>query len=77
MRGISGHGAYPHMAVDIITAAADFTERARRVHLRVGSKIDGLDTAAQRSNYDCNELAIPTGTRVPTRSALDLLGDNP
>ncbi|MBT3359584.1 MAG: amidohydrolase [Rhodospirillales bacterium] len=56
---------------------AYFTERVPSVHLRIGSKIDGLDTAAHRSNYDCNELAIPTGIRVLTRSALDLLGKNP
>ncbi len=55
---------------------AYFTERVPSVHLRIGSKIDGLDTAAHRSNYDCNELAIPTGIRVLVRSALDLLGRN-
>mgnify|MGYP002632664906 CR=1 FL=1 len=55
---------------------AYFTERVPSVHLRIGSKIDGLDTAAHRSNYDCNELAIPTGIRVLVRSALDLLGSN-
>lgn len=52
---------------------AYFTERVPSVHLRIGSKIDGLDTAAHRSNYDCNELAIPTGIRVLTRAAVDLL----
>lgn len=56
---------------------AYFTERVPSVHLRIGSKIDGLDTAAHRSNYDCNELAIPTGIRVLVRSALDLLESNP
>jgi hypothetical protein len=41
-------------------------------HLRIGSKIDGLDTAIHRSNYDCNELAIPVGIRVLAGAALKL-----
>ena len=49
-----------------------FAEEVPAGHLRIGSKIDGLDTAIHRSNYDCNELAIPVGVRVLTRAALDL-----
>jgi len=49
-----------------------FAEAVPAAHLRIGSKIDGLDTAIHRSNYDCNELAIPVGVRVLTRAALDL-----
>jgi amidohydrolase len=49
-----------------------FAEKVPAAHLRIGSKIDGLDTAIHRSNYDCNELAIPTGIRVVARAALDL-----
>ena len=49
-----------------------FAEEVPAAHLRIGSKIDGLDTAIHRSNYDCNELAIPVGVRVLTRAALDL-----
>jgi len=49
-----------------------FAERVPAAHLRIGSKIDGLDTAIHRSNYDCNELAIPVGVRVLARAALDL-----
>ena len=41
-------------------------------HLRIGSKIDGLDTAIHRANYDCNDLAIAVGVRVVTRAALEL-----
>ncbi|HVE48013.1 MAG TPA: M20 family metallopeptidase [Casimicrobiaceae bacterium] len=48
-----------------------FAEKVPAAHLRIGSKIDGLDTAIHRSNYDCNELAIPTGVRVLTRAVLD------
>ena len=51
-----------------------FAERVPAAHLRIGSKIDGLDTAIHRSNYDCNELAIPVGVRVLARAALDLGG---
>ena len=49
-----------------------FAEKVPAAHLRIGSKIDGLDTAIHRSNYDCNELAIPVGVRVLARAALDL-----
>jgi amidohydrolase len=49
-----------------------FAERVPAAHLRIGSKIDGLDTVIHRSNYDCNDLAIPTGVRVVTRAALEL-----
>jgi amidohydrolase len=49
-----------------------FAEKVPAAHLRIGSKIDGLDTAIHRSNYDCNELAIPVGVRVLAQAALDL-----
>ena len=49
-----------------------FAEKIPAAHLRIGSKIEGLDTAIHRSNYDCNDLAIPIGVRVVTRAALDL-----
>jgi len=49
-----------------------FAEKIPAAHLRIGSKIDGLDTAIHKANYDCNELAIPTGVRVVARAALDL-----
>src|SRR5687767_14402305 len=49
-----------------------FAERVPAAHLRIGSRIDGLETAIHRSNYDCNELAIPVGVRVLARAALDL-----
>ena len=51
-----------------------FAEKVPAAHLRIGSKIDGLDTAIHRANYDCNDLAIPVGVRVLTRAALDLTG---
>jgi metal-dependent amidase/aminoacylase/carboxypeptidase family protein len=49
-----------------------FAEKIPAAHLRIGSKIDGLDTAIHRANYDCNDLAIQVGVRVVTRAALDL-----
>jgi amidohydrolase len=49
-----------------------FAEKVPAAHLRIGSKIDGLDTTIHRSNYDCNDLAIPVGVRVVTRAALEL-----
>jgi amidohydrolase len=49
-----------------------FAEKVPAAHLRIGSKIDGLDTAIHRANYDCNELAIPVGIRVVARAALEL-----
>ena len=49
-----------------------FAEKVPAAHLRIGSKIEGLETAIHRSNYDCNELAIPVGVRVLARAALDL-----
>ena len=50
-----------------------FTERFPSAHLRIGSRIDSLETMLHKANYDCNELAIPTGVRVISRAALDLL----
>jgi amidohydrolase len=49
-----------------------FAEAVPAAHLRIGSKIEGLETAIHRSNYDCNEAAIPVGIRVLARAALDL-----
>ena len=48
-----------------------FAERVPAAHLRIGSKIAGLDTAIHRANYDCNEAAIPLGVRVMTRAVLE------
>ena len=49
-----------------------FAERVPAAHLRIGSKIAGLDTAIHRANYDCSEAAIPLGVRVMTRAVLEL-----
>jgi len=49
-----------------------FGEHVPIVHLKIGSKIEGLDTAIHRSDYDCNEAAIPLAVRALTRVVLDL-----
>jgi metal-dependent amidase/aminoacylase/carboxypeptidase family protein len=49
-----------------------FAEKVPAAHVRIGSKIDGLDTAIHRADYDCNEQAIPVGVKVVARAALDL-----
>jgi amidohydrolase len=49
-----------------------FAERVPAAHLRIGSQIDGLDARIHRSNYDCNDLAIPTGVRAVARAVLAL-----
>jgi amidohydrolase len=53
-----------------------FAERVPAAHLRIGSKIDGLETSLHHSNYDCNERAIPAGVQVLTRAVVDLLAGN-
>ena len=50
-----------------------FTNRIPSAHLRIGSKIDGLETMLHRSNYQCNELAIPTAIKAVSQAAVDLL----
>ena len=50
-----------------------FTTRFPSAHLRIGSKVEGLDTMVHRSNYQCNEEFIPVAIRVISRAAMDLL----
>ncbi len=52
---------------------AEFANRVPAAHLRIGSKIDGLETMIHKSNYECNELAIPVGINVVCRAVLNLL----
>ena len=51
-----------------------FAERVPSAHLRLGSKIDGHDTAIHRADYQLNEKVIPLGMNVMSRAVLDLLG---
>jgi metal-dependent amidase/aminoacylase/carboxypeptidase family protein len=50
-----------------------FAERIPAAHLRLGSKIDGHDTAIHRNDYRLNEDAIGIGVRVMTRAMLRLM----
>ena len=50
-----------------------FAERVPAAHLRIGSRIEGVDTAIHRADYQCNELAIGIGVRAVTRVVLNLL----
>ena len=52
-----------------------FAERVPAAHLRIGSRIEGVDTAIHRADYQCNERAIGIGVRAVTRVVLRLLGD--
>ena len=50
-----------------------FAERVPSAHLRIGSKIDGHDTAIHRADYQLNEQAIPLAMKVMTRAVLSLM----
>jgi hippurate hydrolase len=52
---------------------ARFAERIPAAHLKIGSRIDGLETALHRANYDCNEQSIRVGVEVLSRAVIDLL----
>lgn len=49
-----------------------FMEAVPGAHIRIGSKIDGLDTAIHTDNYDCNDLAIATGVKAVARAVFEL-----
>jgi hippurate hydrolase len=50
-----------------------FGEHMPLAHVKIGSKIEGLDTAIHRSNYACNEEMIPLAIRTISRAVVDLL----
>ena len=50
-----------------------FAERVPAAHLRIGSKIDGHDTAIHRADYQLNEQMIPLAMNVMTRAVLTLM----
>ena len=51
-----------------------FAERVPSAHLRIGSKIEGHDTAIHRTDFQLNEKVISLGTRLMTRAVLELMG---
>jgi len=50
-----------------------FAERVPSAHLRIGSKIDGHETAIHRTDYQLNEMMIPLGTKLMTRAVLEMM----
>jgi amidohydrolase len=50
-----------------------FAERVPSAHLRIGSKIEGHETAIHRTDYRLNEDVISLGTRLMTRAVLELM----
>ena len=50
-----------------------FAEQVPSAHLRIGSKIDGHETAIHRTDYQFNETMIPLATKLMTRAVLEFL----
>ena len=50
-----------------------FAERVPSAHLRIGSKIDGHETAIHRTDYQLNEKMIPLATKLMSRAVLNLM----
>lgn len=50
-----------------------FAERVPSAHLRIGSQVDGLNTAIHRADYQLNEKVIPLGMKLMTRAVLGLM----
>src|SRR5690606_6504379 len=50
-----------------------FAERIPSAHLRIGSKIEGHDTAIHRADYRLNEDVLPLATALMSRAVLALL----
>ena len=50
-----------------------FAELAPSAHLRIGSKIEGHDTAIHRTDYQLNEAVIPLATKLMSRAVLEFL----
>jgi len=50
-----------------------FAERVPAAHLRIGSRIDGHDTAIHRADYRLNEDMIPLGVKLMSRAVLALM----
>ena len=50
-----------------------FAEQIPSAHLRIGSKIQGHDTAIHRTDYRLNEDAIPLATKLMARGVVEFL----
>jgi amidohydrolase len=51
-----------------------FAEQIPSAHLRIGSKIEGHETAIHRTDYRLNEDAIPLATKLMARAVVEFLG---
>lgn len=51
-----------------------FAELAPSAHLRIGSRIEGHETAIHRTDYRLNEAVIPLATKLMSRAVLEFLG---
>ena len=54
-----------------------FAEQIPSAHLRLGSKIEGHDTAIHRADYQLNEAVIPLGVDLMSRAVLKLMEPPP
>ena len=50
-----------------------FAEQIPSAHLRIGSKIEGHETAIHRTDYRLNEDAIPLATKLMSRAVVEFL----
>jgi hippurate hydrolase len=50
-----------------------FAERVPSAHLRIGSKIEGHETAIHRTDFQLNEKMIPLGVKLMSRAVLELM----
>ena len=50
-----------------------FAERVPSAHLRIGSKIEGHETAIHRTDYQLNEKMIPLGTKLMARAVIEMM----
>ena len=50
-----------------------FAEQVPSAHLRIGSKIEGHETAIHRTDYQLNEAVIPLATKLMSRAVLEFL----
>jgi amidohydrolase len=50
-----------------------FAERAPSAHLRIGSRVEGHDTAIHRPDFKLDERIIPLGTKLLSRAVLALM----
>ena len=75
LRGLAQPSGVPASALSSMGSEdyAWFAERAPSAHLRIGSKIEGHETAIHRADYRLNEAIVPLGTRLLSRAVVTLM----